>query len=72
MKIGELSKQLQINIQTIKYYEKLGLLGYIPRDVNISRLHFIIKCKSMGYTLNETTREKLNNLNNNIIKFLSN
>lgn len=62
MTIGELSKLLNLNIQTLRYYESLGLLGDIPRGKNsyreynqdnIGRMFFIVKCKEMGFSLKE-------------------
>ena len=32
--IGELAKELKINKETIRYYEKIGLLAQPKRDLN--------------------------------------
>ena len=62
MKIGELAKKVDLDIQTIRYYETQGLLqqpnrlqnGY--RDYSKSALvslNFIKKAKLVGFTLKE-------------------
>lgn len=61
-KIGYLSKALNISNDTIRLYEKYNLLNEPLRAENgyrqysqddISRLKFIIKAKTMGFTLGE-------------------
>ncbi|MGH8650982.1 MAG: MerR family transcriptional regulator [Gammaproteobacteria bacterium] len=58
--IGVLSKRTGCNIETIRYYERIGLLPKPPRapsgyrmykldDVN--RLRFIRRARSLGFTL---------------------
>ncbi|NOY76486.1 MAG: heavy metal-responsive transcriptional regulator [Calditrichaeota bacterium] len=60
--IGQLAKQAGLNIQTIRYYERRGLLPapkrresgyryYLAED--LSRLEFIKHAKSLGFSLNE-------------------
>ncbi|MDR5586109.1 MerR family transcriptional regulator [Clostridium aquiflavi] len=60
--IGELSKILQINSETIRYYEKINLIpkpmkfknGYKKySEIYIYRLKLIKKSKSFGFTLKE-------------------
>lgn len=62
MKIGELSKKANVPIDTVRYYEKCGLIPapmrttsgyrqYQPQD--IARLTFIVQAKSLGFTLDE-------------------
>ncbi len=62
MKIGELAKKAKVNIDTIRYYERRGLLskprrsssGYrIYSEADAKRLLFIIHAKSLGFTLEE-------------------
>ncbi len=62
MKIGLLAKQVDLDIQTIRYYESQGLLQQPPRLDNgyrdysksaISQLGFIKKAKLVGFTLKE-------------------
>lgn len=62
MKIGELAKRLELNTQTIRYYERIGLLpepdrtesgyrSYAEEDER--RLRFIKNARSAGLTLDE-------------------
>lgn len=62
LKIGQVVKQTQVNIDTIRYYEKEGLLpqpernesGYRQYTENIIvRLKFIKKAKELGFSLQE-------------------
>jgi len=63
MKIGELSKQTGVSIDTIRYYEQRGLIPLAQRsasgyrqysDEDVSRLAFIVQTKELGFTLEET------------------
>ena len=60
--IGSLSKQTGCNIETIRYYEKEGLLPEPPRsegghrqydDTHLKRLTFIRRSRELGFTLQE-------------------
>jgi len=60
MKIGELSKQSSISIDTIRYYEQRGLIPAAMRTASgyrqygagdVSRLRFIVQAKELGFTL---------------------
>lgn len=62
MKIGELASKAEVNIDTVRYYERQGLLPapqrlrsgyrqYEPQDV--SRLRFVRRAKALGFTLIE-------------------
>ena len=62
MKIGELSRRTGIGIDTVRYYERQGLLrpasrmasGYRLFDAeDVSRLQFIRRAKVLGFTLEE-------------------
>ena len=62
MRIGELSKITEISIDTIRYYEKMGLLNPIDRTESgyriydhdgKRRLQFIRRAQSLGFTLDE-------------------
>ena len=62
MKIGQLAKIVDIDIQNLRYYESQGLLTNPTRLANgyrdypeetISRLVFIKKAKIVGFTLKE-------------------
>ncbi len=65
MKIGELSKQTGVSIDTIRYYEQRGLIpvavrtasGYRQYETDdISRLRFIVQSKELGFTLEEISQ----------------
>lgn len=64
MLIGELTKRCDVSIDTVRYYEKLGLLSKAQRTPggyrvygkkNLSELTFILNAKKLGFTLNEIT-----------------
>jgi len=65
MKIGELSKQTGLPIDTIRYYEQRGLIPVAARTASgyrqyetddISRLRFIVQSKELGFTLEEISQ----------------
>jgi MerR family mercuric resistance operon transcriptional regulator len=60
--IGQLSKLTGVNVETIRYYEKIGLLPAPPRRGNGRRafgpmetrvLAFIRRARQLGFTLDE-------------------
>jgi len=60
--IGEVSKRLGISMDTLRYYEKIGLLPRIHRKSSglrlynkkdISRIKFIKRSQHMGFSLEE-------------------
>lgn len=60
--IGKLAQATECNIETIRYYEKLGLLPTPPRtegghrlydDAHRSRLLFIRRGRALGFTLDQ-------------------
>lgn len=62
MKTGDLARAAGVNVQTLRYYERLGLLPppgrtrsgyreYAPQDLR--RLRFILRAKELGFTLKE-------------------
>lgn len=62
MRIGELSRQTGFQVETLRYYEKQGLLkpasrtasGYREYDAeSLKQLGFIHQAKSVGFSLNE-------------------
>ncbi len=61
MQIGELSRQTGCNIETIRYYERIGLLPkpirrgrYRQYDaVDGARLGFVRRARELGFTLDE-------------------
>lgn len=61
-KIGELSKLAGCSIETLRYYEKEGLLPAPPRGANgyryypadsRARVRFILHAKQLGFTLGD-------------------
>jgi MerR family mercuric resistance operon transcriptional regulator len=61
---GELSKKTDVNGETIRYYEKIGLLpeparttsGYrVYGDLHLKRLSFIKRCRELGFAIKEIT-----------------
>lgn len=62
LKIGQVAKQSDISVETVRYYEKRGLIpapqrldsGYrvYPQSI-LQRLHFIQRCKDLGFSLQE-------------------
>ena len=62
MKIGELAQRAGVGIDTVRYYERQGLLpmparlasGYRSYDAtDVSRLRFVRRAKALGFTLIE-------------------
>jgi MerR family transcriptional regulator, copper efflux regulator len=62
MQIGEVAKRAEVGIETIRYYEREGLLseperrpsGYRQYDESVvPRLQFIRRSKELGFTLRE-------------------
>ncbi|CAN5230053.1 helix-turn-helix domain-containing protein [soil metagenome] len=62
MKIGQLAQQAGVGIDTVRYYEREGLLpkairlasGYRTYDIDAARrLRFVRRAKALGFTLPE-------------------
>ena len=62
MKIGELSRQAGVPVETIRYYEKIGLMakperaenGYrYYRQEHLDRLLFIRRCRNLDMAQDE-------------------
>lgn len=62
LKISEISKLSGVNLETIRYYEKIGVItpphraanGYRMYDPHILvHLEFIKKCRSLGFSLED-------------------
>jgi|HubBroStandDraft_6_1064221.scaffolds.fasta_scaffold24298_1 DNA-binding transcriptional MerR regulator len=62
MRIGEIATQADVNMQTIRFYEREGLLrkpgrtqgGYRSYDrQDLDRIRFIRACQGLGFTLRE-------------------
>ncbi|MGE4107350.1 MAG: heavy metal-responsive transcriptional regulator [Bacteriovoracia bacterium] len=60
--IGQLAKMAHVNVQTIRFYERRGILrpttrqdsGYRVYDTeSLKRLHFIRQAKDLGFSLKE-------------------
>ncbi len=63
-RIGELAKRADVNVETIRYYERRGLLAPPPRsasgyrqydELDVGRITFIKRAQSLGFTLAEIT-----------------
>ncbi len=64
-KISEVSKETGLSADTLRYYEKAGLLKNINRtasgirlynDADLSRLRFIQRAKTMNFSLDEISK----------------
>lgn len=61
IQIGELSRRTGCNIETIRYYERIGLMPPPPRrgryrsygNEDVSRLGFVRRARELGFTLDE-------------------
>ena len=62
MKVNELSKRTGINLETIRYYEKQGILPEPKRQANgyrsyneesVAQLIFIKNCRRLGFSLED-------------------
>lgn len=59
--IGELSRRTGCNIETIRYYERIGLMPAPPRKgryrsygrEHVARLGFVRRARELGFTLDE-------------------
>ena len=62
MKIGALAQQFDVTVDTIRFYEKQGLLATAPRSgagyrqygtSDVQRLSFILRAKAIGFSLQQ-------------------
>ncbi len=62
MQIGELSRAARVNIETIRYYEKIGLVPQPPRsdggrrefdNIHLKRLVFVRRARELGFSIEE-------------------
>jgi len=62
LSIGELARQANVNIETIRYYERRGLISEPPRNKSghrrytieaVKRTDFIKRCQALGFSLKE-------------------
>jgi MerR family mercuric resistance operon transcriptional regulator len=76
--IGKLAKELDINVETIRFYEKEGLISQPTKPENGYRLYgnaiknnlkYIAKAKALGFTLKEIS--SLMSMENNPTIWLS-
>ena len=60
--IGELSRRTGVKVETIRYYEKSGIMpdpprstgGYrIYRETHLNRLRFIRRCRQLGFSMGD-------------------
>src|ERR1700745_1641005 len=67
MRIGELAKSVDVNVETIRYYQRIGLLELPEKpyggmrsynDQDFQRLRFIRRAQQLGFSL-EDIRELL-------------
>ena len=68
LKTGELAEKAEVNVETIRFYERKGLLPKPPRmesgyraypEENVQRIRFIKRAQQLGFSLKEI-RELLN------------
>ena len=62
MKVGQLAKQAGVNVQTLRYYERRGLLPHPPRAASgyrqygaeaVERVRFLKQAQQLGFSLRE-------------------
>ena len=67
MRIGELARSVGVNVETIRYYQRIGLLNVPEKpygsmrsynDLELQRLRFIRRAQQLGFSL-EDIRELL-------------
>lgn len=60
--IGSLAKVTDVNVETVRYYQRRGLVGEPPKplggirrynEVHAGRLRFIKQAQTLGFSLNE-------------------
>lgn len=62
LSIGKLAARAAVNLETVRYYEKIGLLPLPPRtegghrlygEEHVKRLIFVRRARELGFTLEE-------------------
>ena len=62
MTIGQVAARADVHVETIRYYQRLGLVGEPPRPLGgirhydektVARLRFIKRAQHLGFTLDE-------------------
>lgn len=65
LKIGQLAKEVGINIETIRYYERRGLFEEPPRQTSgyrafppkyVERIRFIKRAQTLCFTLKDISK----------------
>lgn len=60
--IGQVAKKATVNVQTVRYYERRGLIPVPPRQKSgyryytkdiVDRIYFIKNAQALGFSLNE-------------------
>ena len=60
--IGQAAKKAQVNVETVRYYERRGLMPEPPRresgyrqysEPDVTRIRFIKRAQTLGFTLKE-------------------
>ena len=63
--IGELARRTSVNVETIRYYERVGIVEPPARtrggrrayaDEAVRRLYFVKRCRQLGFSLDEIRR----------------
>ncbi len=62
--IGQVAKQAEVNVETLRYYERRGILPIPPRSgtnyrrypvTAVRQIRFIKRAQGLGFSLNEIT-----------------
>jgi len=62
LKVGEVAQRAAVNLQTVRYYERQGLLPKPPRSASnyrlysedaVRRVRFVKRAQELGFTLKE-------------------
>ena len=62
MRIGELARSVDVNVETIRYYQRIGLLQLPPKpfggmrsysEEDLQRLRFIRRAQQLGFSLED-------------------
>jgi MerR family mercuric resistance operon transcriptional regulator len=60
--IGEVAKQARVQVETLRYYERTGLVAHPPRSASnyrlypqetVRRVQFIKRAQELGFSLKE-------------------
>ena len=51
---GDLARLTGCNLETIRYYETIGVMNYrVYDDSHVTRLRFVMRARGLGFTLDE-------------------